>query len=71
MELMTCNQIGCNNVATHKVYWPGSKPLETCKIHAIMAQKIANGIMGLYIQIEELPYESAREGQSNSQDPEK
>jgi len=31
---MKCNQVDCNNVATHRVFWPGTPPLATCKEHS-------------------------------------
>lgn len=50
---MNCGQYLCDNVATHKVYWPGSTPVYVCKSHAVLAQEIAN-TLGLTISIKEI-----------------
>ena len=50
---MKCNQIGCDEVATHKVFWPGREPLPTCKEHTQIAVRIAWS-MGLYVHTEEI-----------------
>lgn len=45
--------MGCNEVATYRVFWPGREPLPTCKEHTQTALGIANS-MGLYIHTEEM-----------------
>lgn len=64
---MNCKQRNCDNVATHRVFWPGNEPLETCKIHAQTALTMANA-MGFHLHVEELPYKPANEGESNHQE---
>ena len=63
---MTCNQVGCYNIASHRVYWPGSKPVDVCKVHVQTANMIADG-MQIKINVEELN-DSTREDKGNSQD---
>lgn len=64
---MKCNQIGCRDIASHWVYWPGREPLATCSEHTRVAVTIANGI-GMYVHTEEISHDTSREGESNSQD---
>lgn len=64
---MKCNQIGCDNVATHRVFWPGNHPLPTCKEHVAVAEGIGRAL-GIYVHIEEIPHDTGREGESNRQD---
>ena len=61
--------MGCDNIATHIVYWPGSSPPpRSCKEHAQLAYGIG-AAMGMVIHIEEIPYDPSREGESNCQNP--
>lgn len=50
---MTCQQLGCNSDATHRVYWPGSHPMLTCKSHTEKAQEVGKA-MGITIPVEEI-----------------
>ena len=60
--------MGCDNVATHIVYWPGcSPPPRSCKEHTQVANGIANSL-GMTLHIEEIPYDPSGEGESNHQD---
>ena len=48
-----CEQQGCTDDATARVFWPGRKPLLSCTIHTIKAQQLGQ-IMGCYIHAERL-----------------
>lgn len=52
-----CGQAECPNIATHRMYWPGSRPLVVCQAHRLMAMGIAD-CMGFELVIE--PIQLAR-----------
>lgn len=62
---MRCETFNCGNVVTHRVYWPG-QTINTCKACAERAAG-ASRALGFALTIEEIPYEPAREGESNKQ----
>lgn len=64
---MKCGQMGCNDTATHRVFWPGNRPIPTCLDHTKLAQQTANAI-GLYVHVEEIKDDTGGEGEGNRQD---
>lgn len=63
---MRCEQLGCKNTATWKVYWPGNSPIPTCDDHKKLAVS-AGAVIGVLVHTEEI-HDTGGEGESNRQD---
>lgn len=54
---MRCSQEKCENIATHRMFWPGREPMYICYTCLSKAQMIAT-TMGFYLHTEKLVGES-------------